>query len=124
MGYGCFLPRAGYAAFFEQVPEKHIPGGDLLERLADHDHPKTRRDKRERASGPVRFLNDSRLETHAQASFQKPIAIIVSGHHKPASKGRNDPAMKICLNRHFSSKQARINSLMSGLFERKMPLFS
>jgi hypothetical protein len=24
----------------------------------------------------------------------------------------------------FSSKQARINSLMSGLFERKMPLFS
>jgi hypothetical protein len=31
--------------------------------------------------------------------------------------------MKICVSRHFSSKQARINSLMSGLFERKMPLF-
>jgi hypothetical protein len=28
-----------------QVPEKHIPGGDLLQRLADLDHPKTRRDK-------------------------------------------------------------------------------
>jgi hypothetical protein len=48
----------------------------------------------------------------------------VSGHHKPATNGRNDPATKICVRRHFSSKQARINSLMSGLFERKMPLFS
>jgi hypothetical protein len=28
MGYGCFLPRAGYAAFFEhKIQEKHIPGG-------------------------------------------------------------------------------------------------
>ena len=60
MDYGCFLPRAGYAAFFERkILEKHLPGGDLLQRLADHGHPKTRRDKRERASGPVRFLNDS-----------------------------------------------------------------
>jgi hypothetical protein len=48
----------------------------------------------------------------------------VSGHYKPASNGRNDPATKICVSRHFSSKQARTNSLMSGLFERKMPLFS
>jgi hypothetical protein len=48
----------------------------------------------------------------------------VSGHYKPASNGRNDPAMKICVSRHFPSKQARINSLMSGLFERKMPLSS
>jgi hypothetical protein len=31
---------------------------------------------------------------------------------------------KICISRHFSSKQARTNSLMSGLFERKMPFFS
>src|ERR1700730_17737546 len=42
----------------------------------------------------------------------------VSGHYKPASNGRNDPATKICVSRHSSSKQARINSLMSGLFER------
>jgi hypothetical protein len=48
----------------------------------------------------------------------------VSGHCKPASNGRNDPATKIKVSRHFSSKQARINSLMSGLFERKTPLFS
>src|ERR1700758_4552233 len=48
----------------------------------------------------------------------------VSGHYEPASDGRNDPAAIICVSRHFSSKQARINSLMSGLFERKMPLVS
>src|SRR5258705_6466544 len=48
----------------------------------------------------------------------------VSGHYKPASNGRNDPGTKICVSRHFSSKQVRIYSLMSGLFERKMPLFS
>jgi hypothetical protein len=41
-----------------------------------------------------------------------------------ASKGRNDPATKICVSRHFSSKQAHFNSLISGLFERKTPLFS
>jgi hypothetical protein len=28
MGYGCFLPRARYAAFFEhKIQEKHIPRG-------------------------------------------------------------------------------------------------
>jgi hypothetical protein len=32
---------------------------------------------------------------------------LVSGHYKPASNGRNDPAMKICVSRNFSSKQAR-----------------
>ena len=48
----------------------------------------------------------------------------VSGHYKPASNGRNDPAAKICVSRHFSSKQARTNSFVWGLFERKMPLFS
>src|SRR5258708_3187999 len=48
----------------------------------------------------------------------------VSGHYKPASNGRNDPATKICVSRHFSSKQARTNSLVWALFERKMPLFS
>jgi hypothetical protein len=48
----------------------------------------------------------------------------VSGHYNPASKGRNDPATKICVSRHFSSKQARNTSLVWGLFERKMPLFS
>ena len=48
----------------------------------------------------------------------------VSGHYKPASNGRNDPATKICVSRHFSSKQARTNSFVWGLFERKMPLFS
>ena len=50
--------------------------------------------------------------------------IDVSGHYKPASKGRNDPATKIYVSRHFPSEQARSNSLMSGLFERKTPLFS
>jgi len=49
-------------------------------------------------------------------------ALGVSDHFKPASNYRNDPAIKNCLSRHFSSKQARCNSLVSGLFERKMPL--
>ena len=46
------------------------------QRLADQSHPKPRRDKGERASGSVRFLDDSRLETRTPASFQKPIAVI------------------------------------------------
>jgi hypothetical protein len=30
MGCGCYLPRAGYVAFFErEIPEKHVPGGYL-----------------------------------------------------------------------------------------------
>jgi hypothetical protein len=34
MGYGCFLPRAGYAAFFErEIPEKHVLGGYLAAAL-------------------------------------------------------------------------------------------
>jgi len=49
---------------------------------------------------------------------------VVSGHFKQASNGRNDPATLICVSRHFSSNQTRRNSLVSGLFERKMPLFS
>ena len=48
----------------------------------------------------------------------------VSGHFDPASNGRNDPATIIDVSRHFSSKQARYNLLISGLFERKMPLSS
>jgi hypothetical protein len=48
----------------------------------------------------------------------------VRGHFKPASNGRNDPATIIGVSRHFSFKQTRRNSLLSGLFERKMPLFS
>jgi hypothetical protein len=48
----------------------------------------------------------------------------VSGHFKPASNGRNDPATIICVSRHFSFNQARCNSLLSALFERRMPLFS
>jgi hypothetical protein len=48
----------------------------------------------------------------------------VSGHFKPASNDRNDPATINRVSRHFSSKQARFNSLVSGLFERKMPLLS
>jgi hypothetical protein len=43
MGYGCFLPRAGYAAFFERkIPEKHVLGGYLLQRLTDHSQPNDR----------------------------------------------------------------------------------
>jgi hypothetical protein len=38
--------------------------------------PYPRRDKGERARGAVHFLGDSRLETRATASFQKPIALI------------------------------------------------
>jgi predicted nuclease of predicted toxin-antitoxin system len=52
------------------------------------------------------------------------LVLDVSGHYEPATNGRNDPATKICISRHFSSKQSRINSLIWGLFERKMPLFS
>ncbi len=48
----------------------------------------------------------------------------VSGHLKPASDGRNDPATIIGVSRHFSFNQAHCNSLLSGLFERKMPLCS
>jgi hypothetical protein len=45
-GLRLLLPRAGYAAFFKRkIPEKRIPGRDLLQRPADHGHPKTRRDK-------------------------------------------------------------------------------
>jgi hypothetical protein len=50
--------------------------------------------------------------------------IAVSGHSKPASDGRNDPATIIGVSRHFSFNQAHCNSLLSGLFERKMPLCS
>ena len=48
----------------------------------------------------------------------------VSGHLKPASNGRNDPATVTCASRHFSSEQARCNWFVSGLFERKMPFHS
>jgi hypothetical protein len=33
--------------------------------------------------------------------------INVSGHYKPASNGRNDPATKFYVSRHFSSEQAQ-----------------
>jgi hypothetical protein len=42
----------------------------------------------------------------------------VSDHYKPASNGRNDPATQICVSRHFSSKQARINSLIRASKEK------
>jgi hypothetical protein len=43
MGYGCFLPRAEYAAFFERkIPEKNVLGGYLLQRLTDHSQPDDR----------------------------------------------------------------------------------
>ena len=48
----------------------------------------------------------------------------VSGHLKPASDGRNDPATIIGVSRHFSFNQAHCNLLLSGLFEREMPLSS
>src|ERR1700751_1553519 len=48
----------------------------------------------------------------------------VSGHLKPASDGRNAPATIICVSRHFSFNQAHCNLLLSGLFEREMPLCS
>jgi hypothetical protein len=50
--------------------------GYLLHRVANQSHPMPRRDKGERASSVVRFLDDSRLEARASASFQKPIALI------------------------------------------------
>ena len=75
-------------------------------------------EKRARISPFLDFLDDG--GSKQSVSDEE----IVSGHYKPASNGRNDPATKICVSRHFSSKQARTNSLMSGLFERKMPLFS
>ena len=48
----------------------------------------------------------------------------VSDHFKPASNYRNDPATLVYVSRHFSSKQARCKLLLSGLFERKIPLSS
>lgn len=65
------------------------------------------------------LLQRASIETGVYA---EPIA--VSGHSKPASNGRNDPAIVIGVSRHFSFKQARSNSLLSSLFERKMPLSS
>ena len=59
-----------------KIPEKHVLGGYLLQRLTDHRHPKPCRYKRERASGAVRFLDDPRLETHPAAYFQEPIAVV------------------------------------------------
>jgi hypothetical protein len=50
------------------------------------------------------------------------VRINVSDHGKPASKYRNDPVTQGCGSRHFSSKQARYKVLLSGLFERKIPL--
>jgi hypothetical protein len=50
------------------------------------------------------------------------LALVVSDHFKPANNYRNDPATPGRISRHFSSKQARCKLLLSGLFERKMPL--
>jgi hypothetical protein len=44
--------------------ENHILRWYLLQRLTDHRHTKSRRYKSQRASGAVRFLDNSRLETH------------------------------------------------------------
>jgi hypothetical protein len=59
--------------------------------------------------------------------FKKTLAkpqprVNVSDHFKPATDYRNDPATKVRVSRHFSSKQARYKLLLSSLFERKMPL--
>ena len=69
-----------------QIAENHILGGDLLQRLADHCHPKPSRYKGERASGTVRLLDYSRLESRAPANFQEPIAVI-GVHTIEADKG-------------------------------------
>ena len=47
----------------------------------------------------------------------------VSDHFQPANNYRNAPATSAYVTRHFSSKQARCKFLLSGLFERKFPLF-
>src|ERR1700736_6276664 len=79
-GYCVRLPSSshGYpsSVLGRQIAENHIPSGYFLQRLADHRHAKPRRYKGKRASGSVRFLDDSRLETHATATFQEPIAVI------------------------------------------------
>ena len=68
-----WYPRAVLGS---QSAENHILGGYLLQRLADHRNAEPRRYKGERASGAVRLLDYSRLETHAPANFQEPIAVI------------------------------------------------
>jgi hypothetical protein len=79
-GYRLRLPGGAHryprSVLGRQIAENHILGGYLLQRLADHRHPKPRCYKGERARGAVRFLDDLRLETRATASFQKPIAVI------------------------------------------------
>src|SRR5260370_100174 len=56
--------------------EHYIRGRNLSQRRADLRHAKTGRYKGERAGGTVRFLDDSRLETYALATFKEPIAVI------------------------------------------------
>src|SRR5260370_25524677 len=69
-------------------------------------------------------MDASELVSNAGSEYVWPGCLDVSGHFKPASNGRNVPATLVCVCRHFSSNQTRRNSLISGLFERKMPLFS
>jgi hypothetical protein len=61
------------------------------------------------------------LPTESELSLQSEFAVehLVSGHYKPASNGRNDPATKICVSWHFSSKQARTKLVDVGLVRKK-----
>jgi hypothetical protein len=65
-GYSVRLPGGAHrhpgALLGSQIAENHIPGGDLLQRLADHRYAEPRRDKGERAGGAVRLLDDSLIE--------------------------------------------------------------
>ena len=45
----------------------------------------------------------------ALSSFVFLVTEAVSGHLKPASDGRNDPAMTICVSRHFLSTKPAVS---------------
>jgi hypothetical protein len=60
-----------------------------------------------RIPGSLFFMSSTKAAYgHLQQSFSElvasAVAVAVSGHYKPASNGRNDPATKICVSRHFS----------------------
>src|ERR1700736_2781048 len=79
-GNGIRLPGGSHRhpgpVLWRKIAENHVPGGYLLQRLADDRHAKPRRNKGERAGGAVRLLDNSRLKTHAPANFREPITII------------------------------------------------
>ena len=73
-GYRLRLPGGAHrhprSVLGRQIAENHILSGYLLQRLADHRHPKPRRYKSERASGAVCFLDDSRLKPARRQAFK------------------------------------------------------